>query len=312
MLATEVIHLDLLQLLIGGIANGCIYGLIALGFVLIYKATEVVNFAQGDLMMLGAYMTLMCVNEQWLGLPFIPGVILAVAMTGFCAYCIERFIIRGVFGQPQFSVIILTIALGFVIRFIVGVVWGHEPQTIETPYAGQSLTLVGGGNELSTGNQNPGLVLGVDEGLGIILTVVIAGSLYLFFSRHRVGLAMQAAAQNQLAAYYMGIPVRQLNSWVWALAGGIAAIAGLIFASKGSVDPGSGLLGIKAFAAAVIGGFGSLPGALLGGLLIGVIEPFAARYFAAGYSQIAPYALMLLVLMIVPNGLFAQIQTKKL
>jgi branched-chain amino acid transport system permease protein len=109
----------------------------------------------------------------------------------------------------------------------------------------------------------------------------------------------------------MGIPVKRVFSLVWALAGVLAAVAGVLFASKGTVDPSSGLLGIKAFAAAVIGGFGSLPGALLGGLVVGLVEPFAARYLAAGYSQIAPYAIMIIVLVFAPNGLFAQMQKKK-
>jgi branched-chain amino acid transport system permease protein len=122
---------------------------------------------------------------------------------------------------------------------------------------------------------------------------------------------MQGASQNQLAAYYMGVPVRRVQGLVWALAGAVSCIAGILFATKGAVDPNTGLMGIKAFAAAVIGGFGSLPGALAGGLIVGVIEPFASRYIAAGYSQIAPYLLLMAVLVFRPSGLFAQTRTKK-
>jgi len=123
---------------------------------------------------------------------------------------------------------------------------------------------------------------------------------------------MQAASQNQLAAYYVGIPVKRIQSLVWALGGAVAAVAGVLFASKGAIDPSTGLLGIKAFAAAVIGGFGSLPGALIGGIIIGMVEPFAAYALpAGGYSQVAPYAIMLLVLIFRPAGLFAQMQDKK-
>jgi branched-chain amino acid transport system permease protein len=133
----------------------------------------------------------------------------------------------------------------------------------------------------------------------------------LFFSRTKLGIAMQAASQNQMAAYYMGIPVRQISSMVWALAGVIAAIAGILFASKGSIDPSTGLLGIKAFAAAVIGGLGSLPGALLGGLIVGLVEPFAARYLSGDLARVMPYVILILILIFRPHGILSQVQNKK-
>ena len=290
--------MDFLQLLVGGIANGCVYGLVALGFVLIYKATEAVNFAHGDIMMLGAFVSLTFVNHEWMGLPFGVGLLLSVIIMGAFCYLLEVIVIRKLFGQPQFSVVILTIALGFVLRFFAGVIWGHEPQSLETPMAGKTLNM-------------GGIVLGYDEAFVILASVVLTGLLYVFFARTRLGLAMQAASQNQLAAYYMGIPVKRISSLIWAVAGMTAAVAGTLFASKGSIDPSLGLLGIKAFAAAVIGGFGSLPGAVFGGLIIGIVEPMAQAYAPPGYSQIAPYAIMLLVLIFRPNGLFAQIQQKK-
>lgn len=290
--------MDLVQLLIGGIANGCVYGLVALGFVLIYKATEAVNFAQGDMMMLGAFVTLSFVNDEWLGLPFLVGVLLAILVMAAFSYLLEVVVIRQLFGQPQFAVVILTIAIGFVLRFIAGFIWGHEPQSLQTPLAGKSI-------------ESGGLVLGYDEVFVILVTALLTGLLYLFFAHTRVGVAMQASSQNQLAAYYMGIPVKRISSLIWAVSGITATAAGVMFAAKGSIDPATGLLGIKAFAAAVIGGFGSLPGALAGGLLIGIVEPLAQYFAPPGYSQIAPYAIMLVVLMVRPNGLFAQMQQKK-
>ena len=290
--------MDVLQLLIGGVANGCVYGLVALGFVLIYKATEAVNFAQGDLMMLGAFVTLAFVNEDWWGMNFFLGVALAIVAMGAFSYLLEVVVIRRLFGQPQFAVVILTIALGFVLRFLAGVIWGHDPQSLETPFAGKAFDI-------------GGLALGYDEAIVICATAALTLTLYFFFARTRLGVAMQAASQNQLAAYYMGIPVKWISSMIWAVSGATAAVAGVLFAAKGAIDPASGLLGIKAFAAAVIGGFGSLPGALAGGLIIGVVEPLAQYYAAPGYSQIMPYAIMLFVLIVRPNGLFAQIQQKK-
>lgn len=290
--------MEILQLLVSGLANGCVYGLIALGFVLIYKATEAVNFAQGDFMMLGAFVTLGLTNAQYMDLPFWVAAPMAIAIMAVLGYLLDFFVLRHLFGQSQTAVVILTIALGFVIRFIAGAIWGHEPQTLESPLA------VG---DLRVG----GVVLGMADVAVIIVTVLLTLFLYQFFQRTKLGLAMQAASQNQMAAYFMGIPVRRVQGMIWGLSGAVAAVAGILFASKGAIDPNAGLLGIKAFAAAVIGGFGSLPGALAGGLIVGVIEPFAARYLAAGYSQIAPYALLLFVLVFRPHGLFSQVRTKK-
>jgi branched-chain amino acid transport system permease protein len=289
---------EVLQLLVSGLANGCVYGLVALGFVLIYKATEAVNFAQGDFMMLGAFVTLGFVNPEYAGLPFWLALPLVFLVMGAIGYLVDLTLLRAVFGQSQTAIIILTIALGFVIRFATGAIWGHEPQSLISPLAGGDLRFAG-------------VVLAVVDLAVILVTVVLTLLLWQFFRHTRVGLAMQAASQNQMAAYYMGIPVRRVQGMVWALAGVVAAVAGILYASKGAIDPSAGFIGIKAFAAAVIGGFGSLPGALLGGLIVGVIEPFAARYMAPGYSQIAPYALLILVLLFRPHGLFAQVRMKK-
>lgn len=290
--------MEIFQLLVSGLANGCVYGLIALGFVMIYKATEAVNFAQGDFMMLGAFVMIGFNNTDYMGLPFAVSIVAALIVMGAIGYLLDRLILRRVAGESQTSVIILTIALGFVIRFVVGLIWGHEPQSLENPIIGQDITF-------------SGIVLGLEDVAVIVITVLLTIALYIFFQRSKLGLAMQAASQNQLAAYYMGVPVKRIQGFIWALSGIVAGIAGILFATKGSVDPTTGLIGIKAFAAAVIGGFGSLPGALLGGLIIGIIEPFASRYMPAGYSQIAPYALLLLVLIFRPSGLFAQLRNKK-
>ncbi|MDD9911072.1 MAG: branched-chain amino acid ABC transporter permease [Ahrensia sp.] len=290
--------MDFLQLVISGLANGCVYGLIALGFVMIYKATEAVNFAQGDFMMFGAFICLGLTNTAHLGLNFWLAVPIAIATMGALGYAVDRTVIRQMFGQSQVAIVILTIALGFILRFAAGTIWSHEPVSLETPFAGQSITF-------------GGVVLGVNEILIIVVTVILTVLLYFFFSRTRLGVAMQAASQNQLAAYYMGIPVKRIQSLVWALSGALAAIAGILFAAKGAIEPNVGLLGIKAFAAAAIGGFGSLPGALVGGLIIGVVEQVTSRYGITGLSQIAPYALLLLVLIVRPGGLFSQTQKKK-
>ncbi len=277
--------MDLLQLVISGLANGCVYGLIALGFVLIYKATEAVNFAQGDFMMFGAFITIWLTNSEFLDLSFWLAVPIALIIMGTFGYLLDMFVLRRMFGQPQIAMVILTIALGFILRFVAGAIWGHDPLSLESPFVGVEVRL-------------GALVLGMEEVAVVVVTILLAAGLYFFFNRSKLGMAMQAASQNQLAAYYMGIPVKRIQSLVWALGGVVAAIAGMLYASKGTIDPTTGLLGIKAFAAAVIGGFGSLPGAIIGGIIIGLVEPFAAFYLPAGYSQVAPYMILLLVLMV--------------
>jgi branched-chain amino acid transport system permease protein len=291
--------MDILQLLISGIANGCIYGLLALGFVLIYKASEAVNFAQGDMLMLGAFLGITFINTGYGDLPFLIGLTLAALVLGVFGYLLDRLVLRGIFGQPQFAMVILTIALGFLLRFVAGAIWGHDPISLQTPFVGKTLSV-------------GALIIPLVDAVIIFATVALTSTLYFFFARTRLGVAMQASSQNQMAAYYMGIPVKRVNAIVWALSGVVAAIAGVLFAAKGAVEPSIGLLfGIKAFAAAVIGGLGSLPGALAGGLLVGIVEPFAARYLPSGFGQIAPYVLMLAVLILRPGGLFAQISQKK-
>ncbi|MCO6391904.1 branched-chain amino acid ABC transporter permease [Aliihoeflea aestuarii] len=290
--------MGVLQLIVSGLANGCVYGLIAMGFVLIYKATEAVNFAQGDFMMLGAFICLGLTNPQFMDLPFWVSVPIAIAIMGAFGYALDLVVLRRMFGQSQIAIVILTIALGFVLRFFAGVMWGHEPISLASPIAGRDVRF-------------GGVVLGLDEVMVIAVTIVLTLLLWLYFNRTKLGVAMQASSQNQLAAYYMGIPVKRVHSLIWALSGMVAAVAGILFASKGSIDPSIGLLGIKAFAAAVIGGFGSLPGALLGGIIVGLIEPFSGRYMPSGYSQIMPYLLLFLILIFRPHGILAQVHAKK-
>lgn len=290
--------MDVLQLVVSGLANGCVYGLIALGFVLIYKATEQVNFAQGDMMMLGAYITVGLTNAQFMGWPFWISAPLAILIMGVFGYLLDMLVLRRMFGQSQIAVVILTIALGFVLRFIAGMIWGHEPVSLESPIAGKDVRF-------------GGVVLGLDELVIILVTLLATVGLYFYFKYAKLGIAMQASSQNQLAAYYMGIPVKRVNSMIWGIAGAVAAVAGILFASKGSIDPSTGLLGIKAFAASVIGGFGSLPGALLGGLIIGLIEPFASRYITPEYARVLPYLLLFLILIFRPHGILAQVHSKK-
>jgi branched-chain amino acid transport system permease protein len=288
--------LELLQLIVGGVAQGCVYGLVALGFVLIYKATEMVNFAQGDLMMLGAFVALTLIGtmgmDYWLGF-----LLAALIMAGF-GYLLDALVLRRIIGQPQFAIVILTISLGFLFRAGAGLIWGHETQTFETPFTNRIINAAG-------------VILPLESLSMIAGTVLLASLLYLFFNFTKLGNAMQAASQNQLAAYYMGIPVKRINSLIWALSAAVATMAGVLLSPVSLVDPSIGFLGIKAFAAAVVGGFGSLIGTIFGGLIVGVSETLAGRYLPPGFKEIVAYLIMLAVLMVRPQGLFATMQRKK-
>ncbi len=291
-------RVQIVQLLISGIALGCIYGLIALGFVLIYKATETVSFAQGDLMMVGAFLGMACMT--FLGMPFwiaVPATIVGMAMVGFAT---DRLVIQPVMGQPAFSIVMLTIGIGYVARGLITMIPGVGTDTHKLPVPYKDVTYTFGT-----------LVLAAEQLVVIVVTALLCALLYLVFSRSKVGIAMQAASQNQLAAYYMGIPVRRLNSMVWALAAMVAAVAGLLLAPITFVHANMGFIGLKAFPAAVVGGFGSLPGAIVGGLVIGVVESFSGFFLPEGFKDVAPYVVVLVMLMVKPNGLFGDQLRKK-
>jgi len=274
---------QLLQLLISGAAQGCIYGLIALGFVLIYKATETVSFAQGDLMMVGAFGGLAAMTM--LGFPFWLAVPAAIVAMGLFGVLLERAVVRPILGQPAFSIVMLTIGVGYVLRGLITMIpnIGTDTHTLPVPYAGQVLRM-------------GGLVVSAEQIVVIGVTGLLCLGLFAMFRYSKLGIAMQASSQNQLAAYYMGIPVKRLNGLVWGLAAAVAAIAGLLLAPITFVHANMGFIGLKAFPAAVVGGFTSLPGAIVGGLIIGIVEAFSGFYLPEGFKDVAPYIVVLIML----------------
>ncbi len=286
----------LVQLVVNGAASGCIYGLIALGFVLIYKATEMINFAQGDIMMLGGFLAFALIAH--FGLNYWIGALLAIAITAVFGFVLDALVLRRAIGQPQFAVVMLTLGLGFIFRAAAGITWGYDSVGFNTPFTNRTVNL-------------GGLVLGQDNLSIIIGTLLLCVMLYLFFSRTRLGVAMQASSQNQLAAYYMGIPVRTVFSLIWAISAGVSALAAVLLAPVSMIDVNMGFLGIKAFAAAVLGGFGSIPGALVGGVIVGVTEQLAGYYLPAGFQEVTANVVLLATLVLRPQGLFADVIRKR-
>ncbi len=294
--------MQLLQLIVSGAAIGCIYALIALGFVLIYKATETVNFAQGDLMMIGGFIGLSAMTV--IGLPFALAFVATIAAMALVGMGTERLVLRPLLGQPAFTVVMITIGLGYLARGVVTMIpyWGTETHTLPVPWKDEVIWI---------GGEGSGLVVSVEHLVIILATVALVALLYVFFRYTRLGIAMQATSQNQLAAFYMGIPVRRVNMLVWGLSSAICGVAGLLLAPITFVHANMGFVGLKAFPAAVVGGFGSIPGALVGGLVIGIVESLAGFYLPEGFKDIAAYVVVLVMLVVKPNGLFGENLTKK-
>lgn len=288
--------LDFAQQLIGGVALGCVYGLIALGFVLIYKATEVVNFAQGEIMMLGAFLSFTFITT--LGLNYWLAFLLCIVAMAVLGAIMERLVIRPILGYPQFSIVMATIGLGLVIRSLAGIIWGTDDLRIETPFT-NGVYRVGS------------LVIAWDALSIIVATALLCAALYTFFRFTRIGIAMQATSQNMLAAYYMGIPVKRMFSLIWSLSAIVACCAGVLLAPITLIHANLGFLGIKAFPAAVLGGFGSIPGALAGGITIGIVESLSGFYLPEGVKDVAAYVVLLVVLLWRPQGLFGSNAIKK-
>jgi branched-chain amino acid transport system permease protein len=287
-----------IQQVVSGTAIGCVYALVALGFVLIYKATEVVNFAQGELLMVGAFLayTLTVIG----GLNFWLGGVLAVALTALFGFALERLVVRPIVGQPIVAIVLVTIGIGFVIRSGASMIpgWGVDTHVLATPFSNKTLGV-------------GAVVLSQDHLAIILLTVALCAVLFAFFRYTRVGVAMQATSQNQLAAYYVGIPVKTVFSLIWAISAAVAAFAGILLAPIAFVHANMGFIGIKAFPAAVLGGFGSVPGAVVGGLGIGVVEALAGFYLPEGFKDVAAYIVLLMVLLVRPQGFFGELTRKK-
>ena len=235
-----------------------------------------------------------------------PQAVLA-SLTPLFGVLLERVVIRPILGQPAFSIVMLTIGIGYVARGAISMVpvIGTETNALPVPYKDEIWKI--GGNEMGIG----ALVLNVEHLAVIGATAVLCALLFALFRYSKLGIAMQAASQNQLAAYYMGIPVQRLNGLVWGLAAGVAAVAGLLLAPITFIHANMGFIGLKAFPAAVVGGFGSLPGAIVGGLVIGIVEALSGFYLPEGFKDIAAYVVVLVMLMVKPNGLFGETMRKK-
>ena len=282
---------QVIQLAINGMAIGAIYALVALGLVLTYKATEVLNFAHGDVLMASSFIGWGLIVG--LGWPFWLAALATVVIAAMLSWLIDARVMRLIVGQPQFAGVMLTIAIAFMLRGLVSMVFGPESRTYPTPWSGQKTQL--------------GTLVVSDLSLVIVAAaLVVTLVLFWFLRKTALGVAIQAASQNQLAAYLSGIRVKRVTSLVWAISGAIAALCGLLLAPTALVDIGLWIVVLKALAAVVLGGFGSIPGAILGGLLLGVIEQFSGVYLPDGFKDAMAYLVLIGVLILWPRGLLGE------
>src|SRR2546425_1646707 len=278
-----------LQLAVSGLSVGSIYALVALALVIPFKASGVLNFAQGEMVTLGAYIGL--VLSTSLALPFVAVAALTVIIAGAFGVLIERLFIRPIVAAPEFTLVIATFAIGLIIKAAIRLHWQDNTFPFDAPYAGPALAI-------GPLRVNPSyLVI-------IACLAVLVGMLVAFFRVTKFGKAMRAVAIDARAARLMGIRVESIFMSAWALAAAIGAVAGLLLAPLIGINPEIGQLIIKALVAAVIGGFTSLGGAVAGGLLLGVLETFCGAFFGATLKNIVPFGILILLLLLKPQGLF--------
>jgi len=282
-----------LQLVITGLAWGSVYACIALGFVLIFKATDIFNFAQPELMMLGAYLAFTMITMM--KLPFVLGFFITLVLMAIIAALLEMSVVRPMVGEMHLAVIMVTLGLANVIRGAVGLAWGYEELQFPSPFP-----------------QDPILFLGAAvnqaELYTILATAILLTIFFIFFKYSAAGISIRATAEDTTTAFLMGINVKRVFTVSWVIAAVVATIAGVFLASFTFLEPIMGFTGLRALPAIILGGMDSVPGAIIGGLIIGVAENLAGfylePYLGSGMKEITAYIIVLIVMMIRPYGLF--------
>lgn len=292
----EQTMLSLVQLIIDGTILGCTYAMCAIGMVLIFKATDVINIAQGELMMMAAFFayTFQVIS----GWAFLFSLFAAIILTILLSLAVERLVLRPLMKAPVWTSIMATVAVMIILQAGARVTWG--PEVYHLPPFFVSATLHVGGIHLTR------LDLAI-VGISVIYMLL----LYLFFKFTMTGKAMRAIQMDKEAASFMGISVKRVFSYVWALNGILMGTVGILLAPKLGVHSTMGLLMLKGFVVAVIGGFTSFVGSVIGGILLGVIETLAGVYVSTAMKDIVSFVILILVLIVRPTGLFAESMIKR-
>lgn len=282
---------DLMQFIITGLTIGSIYAIVALGFVTIYSVTKVINLAQGEFVMLGGMMMFSLVSA---GIPYFMAFILTIIIAVIIGMVLESTVIRKAKGADPLSLIILTIGVAIFIRGIASMVWGKDPVKVEA-FTGVNPIGVAG---VSITPQSIWVM---------VIMLLIVTSLFILTEKTILGKAFKACSSNSMAARLMGINPKKMSAFSFALSAGLGAIAGLAIAPIlfPSYDMGI-MLGIKGFSASILGGLGSAPGAVIGGLLLGLIESLGAGYISSGMKDAIAFAVVLALLLIRPYGILGE------
>lgn len=281
----------LVQQIFNGLTMGSIYALLAVGVTMIYKSLGMLNFAHGDMMMVSAFI---CLTLFRLGVPIYFAIILAIAFAAGLGYLLERFFYRKLEFGSFVNVLIATVGVSFVMRNTSIVIWGTNPQLFPQIF--------------STDPVHIGGILVVPQSIDIILVAAILGALLqLFFYKTKTGKSMRVAANDAEGAGMLGINVTKCRLLTFVISSALAAVAGILLApmSYARVDM-SALVGLKAFAAAILGGIGNVMGALIGGIILGLVEALGANYISAAYKDVISFLVLFIVLFIKPTGLFAK------
>lgn len=282
--------MDFLLLLIStGLVSGAAYGLIAMGFALIYKSTGVVNFAQGELVMLTGYISFTLYTT--FNLSFFPLILVTIPISMLIGLVLERVFIRPMLGEPVFAIVMVTVGLAVVLRGITIMIWGPDPFNFNAGIA-TDVVYVG-----SVPFYPAQLYL-----IGALLVMTAGGWAFLRFSR--MGIAMRAVASNETAALLVGISVSRIHAVAWMLSAAIASVAGVLFAANYKLAPDLWFQGLKSFPAVILGGLDSVIGSALAGLIIGVVENLFQGYVGQGLREISGFVIIIIVLMVRPFGLF--------
>lgn len=283
----------LLNLLVNGVVVGALYALIALGFVLIYKASGVLNLAQGEMVLLGAYIGLMLTTG--LKVPFFLALLLSIGVSALIGIGIERLVLRPFIGEPVISVIMVTMGLSYILRALIHMIWGAELRSFAV-FSSDPIRL--------------GPVVISEVFLwSFVVALVLLGVLTAFFKYSLLGIAMRTTSDDEQAAQSMGISVKRVLAATWAVATMVAAVGGIFLGNIAGVNPILSSYGLKVLPVAILGGLDSIPGAIVGGLIIGILENLAGGYldtFLPGVKEVAPFAALILILLVRPYGLFGK------